>query len=256
MKRRAFIASIAAFPILVKAQPYFDAAMLLQKPSAAGTPGPTPDLAWLKTQDGSGTAVTDSVGGHEGTLSGASPPTWVTGQDTVAGHALAFGGVTAFVSLASPPVFGNRTAGSIVIWFKRSGTILATEVIYGEGNSGTNTQFLLIGLNTSGNIVAQLKDDASTTSTITSVGAFNDGLWHQAALVVISKSSIQLYVDTTLVGTDSTTRGTTTINQVTMGSLNRLANALFYGGTAADLKVYSTAITSTDVTNLFNAGTP
>lgn len=228
-----------------------------KKQSVPGTPSPTPDVAWLKTQDGSGTSTADAVGNKTGTLSGATIPTWVTGQDGVSGHALSFDGITSWVSLANPPIIGNSSIGSVVIWFKKaSGTIATTQVFYGEGRSSDTTPFLLYGFNTSGQIVIQSRDDSSVSATVTTTGTYNDNSWHMAAGVMGSKSSLKLYVDAVLIGTDTTTRGTTTINQCSLGSLNRIANALFYTGTAADVKVYSTALQQSDITLLFSNGTP
>lgn len=226
--------------------------------SSSGTPGPTPDIAWLKTQDASGTIAVDSIGAHlhNGTLSGVTIPTWTTGQDGVAGHALSFNGTTAWVTLNNSPLIGNSTTGSINIWINISGAIGATECFYGEGSSSSTTPIILLGVTTGGNVVIQVRDDSNQSATVTSGGTVNNGSWHMVTVVIANKSSLQLYVDKVLQGTDTTTRSTQTMNEASVGSLNRIVNALFYGGSIASLRVYTTALTQTDINNLFSSGTP
>ena len=157
---------------------------------------PSTPAGYWPLDEGSGTTTADLSGNNNtGTITGAS---WTTGK---LNGALSFNGTSNYVSMGTPTTLKFGTGSFTVIsWFKTTATVF--ERIVSTGVSGYSNGFDL-GVNTTntcsaGCIGAELGggSKAATVSFGTTATTFNDGNWHQAAMVIDqTANTAQIYVD-------------------------------------------------------------
>ena len=150
---------------------------------------------------------------------------------------------------------------SEVIWFRTTTTTGGRLIGWGNSYNGTSSAIdRHIFLNSPGNLVFGVY--TGSTKTVVSPKAYNDGNWHQA-VATLSGAGMRLYADGALVASDPTT---TTAEGGTGGrgwwrvgydNLNGWGNVATNNltGNLAWASVFSTALSTTQVTNLYNAGT-
>lgn len=250
MKRSLLIASLLLFlPALsVGMPPAHGPNKGALAPAASAVPDVTTGLiAWIKMDETSGTSAADSAGSHAGTT--VNSPTW-------ASPGLTFDGSTQYCTLASPPIIGDRTAFTLSVWFKT--TAMTTGDVYMEGRSISNSSEIFIAVNTDaiGDVKFAYRDGPGTWEGFTtSPLSINDGNWHHAAMVQSAKNSRTFYVDGSVVGTNTTAASSLTLDLSTIGSDFQNATRTHYlNGTAKYLRIYSRALSSTDVSYLFTNG--
>ncbi len=154
--------------------------------STAATTGdaPGPRAHWT-LDDGSGTAVADTTGAHDGTVKGT--PQWSAGRD---GTALTFDGTTA-VLIGNPAALTSCNDFTWTAWIKteHGGTIVGRT---GAGRTWTRGgKVLFIGRD-------GLTLDVGWVGAVHANAEVNDGAWHFVAVAVdISKSgdTVAFYVD-------------------------------------------------------------
>ena len=141
-------------------------------------------LGQWSLDEGSGTVVNDSIGSHNGTISGA---TWIS--DGVSGSALYFDGNDVVQIMFDVPEY-NFT---IEFWAKTQsqGTMFSVQ---DEGNDRH------IGTNSSGNPYIRVWSGGGWTITTQNAA---DNEWHHWALTVESGVGQKVYLDGVLVGTYS-----------------------------------------------------
>jgi hypothetical protein len=142
------------------------------------------------------------------------------------------------------PVFDNFTALTVSFWINRTST------------TGTYTSYVHKGYPSTGwfdlqeNPAGQMYFNAGGGSvTASSASAYTNGIWHHF-VGVWTGSTISLYIDGVLALGPSTATGSPV-------SLNKpleictAVNGQFFNGSIADVRVYNTALTQTDITNLY-----
>src|SRR5262249_10305288 len=155
---------------------------------------------WYQFDAGSGTTAVDTIGGNNGTLIGATKPTWVSGR--VGPGALSFSGDgqalktnESAVQVASNLATTLGATSSLDVWVKTTqtgnNTHSSAPAITGvEQSSGTN-DINWGTLNASGQIGIFVGDSGVYTT-----GAINDGQWHNIGITRSSTSGlVQIYVD-------------------------------------------------------------
>ncbi len=198
--------------------------------------------------DASGNANT---GNPEGTVT-----TGATGPTTLGGNAVSLPG-TSGSDIYTTKTYANPTTLSASIWFKTTsqGSIMGANTSQGDGTPTSwdrdlwidPTGHLVFGVNNAGNL-----------DEVTSPGVYNDGNWH---FVVVSygSSGEYMYVDGSQVAFNSA--GTAGQNATIYWHLG-FAYVLGWGdtttnynfnGTLAAAGLFSTQLTSAQVTNLYNA---
>jgi hypothetical protein len=210
--------------------------------STTGSGGTTNGAAVLMAEwtfnDGSGSTAADSSGnGDTATL--VNSPAWVRGEST-SGFALSFDGASQYMTAANP--LGSFANFSYSCWIKcrsqASSTVLACGYIGFAFYAGTPHRVTFI---TDGSFY-----DGAVSSAIT-----DDGNWH-CIVGTCSGNSLAIYVDGVQTGgaTVSSARGS---GNITVGWDN---GALFgyFPGTVDDVRVYSQALSATNVAALYSAG--
>jgi hypothetical protein len=219
------------------------------------TPDPIPaddplyrDLAWwwlaLDHLAGAPRAY-NAAGAGTGTFVNA--PTWARSRD---GMALKFTNASSqYVNLNTAPIFNNNAAASVSLWFASTSATLSIN-LYCEGQSATNSQFMIFRINTTtaGNLTGSIRDVPLTNASVDSTGVTtNDGRLHHAGLVSTGAGgTIAIYLDGVACGSTANTCGTNMgFNTSTIGCLLRNSGALqYFDGTIRDVKGWSRPITA------------
>jgi len=213
-------------------------------------------IDFLKLDEGTGTAAADSSGnGNAGTLTNGA--TWTAGTS---GTGVALDGVSNYVSIAHAPML-DAFPLSVAIWFKTTTTAgvrgLANKYVAGSSN-GYQIFF------NNGSLCAWYLKDATNYvydggGCTMSTAGYNDGAWHQAALVVDALGG-RLYVDgmqkASLPWT-GVAGAPTTIQDVRLGHYpGAFGGAEYLPGTIDDFRLYGRALSDAEMLQLYNGSRP
>lgn len=226
-------------------------------PCLAGTALDSPYLQYRFTEV-SGTVTDSSTNARNGTLNGGA--TRVSGscaQNDSPALALTSGFVSTPTSVSAAP-----TTMSMEIWVKTATKGGTGGRLMGFGSSQTGTSSSpdrQLYLTDAGKIVAGVFRTTGSPVAITSTAAVNDGAWHHVVMTFAS-TTMSLYVDKTLVGTSAVTSARTGSGYWRVG-----ADAIptgwptppattSFSGEVDNATVYTTALSSTQVTSHYAAG--
>ncbi|ROQ39543.1 concanavalin A-like lectin/glucanase superfamily protein [Frondihabitans sp. PhB188] len=248
-----FIASVKNSTDTAATAPFFTCAGALANDSA-------PALFVLPLNEASNatTATDTDSGAYPGTYRGSMTTSTSTPQacsrDT--GGAYVLNGSTSYVSTATS--FANPQTFSEEIWFK---TTTAGGKLIGFGSSQTGASGSYdrhLYVDTTGKLVFGTYNGA--TKTITSTAAVNDGAWHQAVGTFSTAAGMSLYLDGTLVASNSTytvAQNFTGYWRIGYDSLSGWPNAAangFFTGSLRFASVYTAVLTPAQVAQHWNAG--
>ncbi len=216
--------------------------------------------------DGTGTTVTDSVGGVNGTLSGATwfaGQTWFTGNHSLPdGKGLNFGGqasagdyVSAANSATANQIYG-ATSYSAEAWViaRSLGAASVGRILDKSNNSTVGFQFLI----TTGQFLRTVLYEGGTPKeSVASNRILTYNVLHHVVATWTSGSAVKLYVDGTettySTNTTITTPGDESSNSLTIGNFS--ARTRTWDGIIYVTRIYrNIAPTSGNVTTLYNAG--
>jgi hypothetical protein len=236
---------------------------------AASFVPPTSGLVSYKRFDeGSGTTAIDQIDtALNGTISGASYITDKISQTrSVATSRLAiqnfngslsFNGTSSLVTMPNNQVAVSGGSNySISAWFKP--TNLAGGAIYGEGSTSDDDPLLIIGP-TVGNKLRVFKRDSARVvqlNSIVSNTVISRGLW-QHFVWTDTGGTGKLYINGVLDSAVFTYAFSTTVmTNAYIGAVNHLATTSdYYSGSIADVRVFNSLLTVSDVTKLYVQGT-
>ena len=198
----------------------------------------------------SGGSTTDSTGNQDATVSAgnATGETAAVGDQSV-GFAVDAGGNNSYLEVADNLAqdFGSGDF-TVSLWYQQSGTPASTARLVGDfGGSGNG---FVVYANASGALEVQLHDAGGTLST--SITGIFDGSWNQLT-VVRSGSELHLFHNGVNVSTSSGADGDiSSSNNLWMGSSGTLGGD--FDGNLDDVRLYTRALTSTDVDELVALG--
>ena len=151
-----------------------------------------------------GNVLYDLVGKYPGSLINVDPDTAWAPQARMgeAGWGLTLDGTTSYVDLVETDLFDfPDTTFTISLWFNTTGAVHNGYLLNKRDVAGTSSGWFLRA-DAAGTLTARLMDGAATVAAErTSVGVYNDGLWHLATIVFITdtvvgaNNDIILYVD-------------------------------------------------------------
>lgn len=221
----------------------------------------TSDLvAHWKMDDGSGTSVTDSVGSYDGTMvnmDGTSD--WVTGH---VGGALDFDGSNDYVSLPIGSVIKKLQDCSIAVWVNWEGSS-DFERIWDFGKHTNRYMYLTPANNYTSQLRFSITTNGSSSSESTHGSSALSSGWHHVVVTIeqtmkggrhSSTVTHNLYVDGVLVGSNDT--GSLVPDDLGNTRNNWLGRSEFsadpyFDGQLDDLRIYDDALTSTEITQLY-----
>jgi hypothetical protein len=212
---------------------------------------------YWKLDESSGTLANDSTGnGNTGTLTNG--PTWAAGKIN---NALTLNGTNQYVdagNAASLQITGSIT---LTAWVNASALGGTPSSILGKSNPGTSNRSYALNIDPTNCGGAQKFDmvvstDGTAYAIRCSSTAAVTGTWYFVADVYdASAQTLHVYVngalsDGTLTGTVPASLFNTTAN-VNLGRRNN--NIDFFNGTIDDARIYSRALSASDVLTLYNA---
>jgi hypothetical protein len=210
--------------------------------------------AW-RLSDGSGTSAADSTGnGNTGTLTGTQ--SWGAGPTGNFG-AFNFNGASYF-SCGDSQTLNTTNAISVTGWFKttQAATALAS-IIRHDG------QYTALQLDGAGNGQTALWNNG-VLNTVKFTWSYSDGNWHHYASTYDMTQGVKIYVDGTLVTSNTTLKGPLSTATVAGGSVTspspfqlgaREGGTEFYSGSLANIGVWGRALSQNEISALAAKGT-
>ncbi|MEL7185753.1 MAG: LamG domain-containing protein, partial [Pseudomonadota bacterium] len=216
---------------------YVTATLVVNPPPA------TPVSLW----SGEGNAL-DSIGSNDGTLFGGT--TFDTGR---VNQSFVFDGSNDYMDIGQPL---SEAEGTVVFWVRRNGPLTAgSDVFFGSvGNNLQRTPTLFV--RTGETLLWEFNNVTVQNSGV----SINAGEWYHLAMTWQpsgANTQVQVYVDGTLV--DSGTSATPADFQanVLVGAYRDRSVVNQYANASIDeVAVYDSALTSTEVQDLYNAAPP
>ncbi len=182
-------------------------------------------------------------------------PTVTTDRFGIANKAYSFNGSSQYMTTGA--AYTNLNDFTYSLWFKTNTTVGGRLIGLGNATTGASGQYdRHVYMANSGQLYFGLYPGG--VQTINSTDSYNDNNWHQVTATLSSTLGINLYVDGVLVASNAAVlNGEPYTGYVriaydnTAGWTNQPASFLF-SGSIDDVIMYNRAITSTEVTTLFN----
>jgi len=197
----------------------------------------SPDLYW-RLDDATGTTAKDSgISNDPGVVNGTLTPQ----QDSAIGTGKSFGFNGSDSMIASSTAVNNPTVYTTETWFKTTTTQGGKIIGFGDNQTGLSGGYdRHVYMQNDGTLV--FGTYTGQLNTATSSAAYNDGTWHY---LVASQSSagMQLYVDSTLVATNSQTGAQNYTGYWKIGGDNTWGSAsAYFNGQIDETAVYSSVL--------------
>ncbi len=198
----------------------------------------------MNTIDWGQAAVNNTIGFGQGAKIGGSSFTNL--------KSIELDGIDDYVDIGSPSVLSSVTTMSISCWFK---TTASSGVLVGADDQSLGRRFLL-QVNSSKarflyfNSSVQFYFAISTTSV-------DDGNWHNV-VSVLDGTSIKVYLDGVLEGTNTGTGNmkASTLTPINIGQRSYATSKNNFQGNIDETSIFNTALTQTNVTDIYNLGVP
>ncbi len=167
---------------------------------------------WRLDEKSGQTAYDSGLLDNDATLSGSmTDVNWVYGK---LNNSLNFDGSDDYVTAGNNSIFNASTgdAFTITTWFKTDSAVSSNELLIGNGGLGGTIGYAMY-LNSSGQVVCGIDDDTSSfpEDSVTSTLDYDDQNWHWAVCAKNGGTTLKLYVDGQLEGTDATISATGTL---------------------------------------------
>jgi hypothetical protein len=216
-------------------------------------------IAHWSMNAGIGTTIADSSASCITLTFGAGgqAPTWLTpgrvGAAAVtcasASNQYAQAGIT-----TGSPLYVGSSNFTVAAWVKRaaSGANHGVVGIWDDGGA----PYWYVRLDASNTIRVVLSTAESGTNSFDSTSTITDTNWHHIAVAVTRGGTADFYLDGSAVGTPSVAGVTGSITggagrNVAICNLGDINSAFAFGGSLDDVRVYSRALNSADVTELY-----
>ena len=164
--------------------------------------------------------------------------------------------------LTRNPIDQLETTGSVSVWVKLDSMSANGFIFQIREEEGTNNQIILLWNNASGVIRGNVKFAGTTNVVDSGSGLENDGNWHHVAFTWMSGSKTsannitRIYIDGSQ--TDSDAIGNTwngTAGELVIGR-NGIQSNSYFNGHMNDYAIFSDALTSSEVSAIYNSGAP
>lgn len=205
---------------------------------SSGTPPPTPDVAWYKFTEGSGTTTADATGnGNTGTLTAGV--SWTTGPT---GHgAVNFNGSTGKISIGTSTAVSSKPI-SYTCWVNL--TSIANRTLIGSDGTTGHLQWR-VGSGATLDLLQQAQALVGSSGSVITASA-----WIFLVMTYDGSGNYAFYQNGTSIGSGA---NNVTFNNstATIGGSN---GSEWMSGPMADFRIFGRALTSAEVTLLFNGG--
>jgi len=202
-------------------------------------------LAHWPMEEGNGTTTEDAVGGHEGSVNGAS---WTT--DGKYGNALAFDGSDDYVDTGTWSVGG--TGLTVALWLKADDFDVADARLASKatGTAEQDHYWMLSTVSSGGTKLRfRLKTGGNTTTLIAGSGNLVAGEWTHAA-IVYDGATMKSYKNAVEVASTAKTGPLDTDDSVSVWIGNNPGGGKPFDGIIDDARVYGRALSPSDLAAL------
>lgn len=201
----------------------------------------TIDRAYWTFNENSGSLAADSIGSHDGDISGAK---WVTGLN---GSALEFDGINDHIEIDSSVV--TNYPFTVSAWFKTSDSS-QDQVIISMADSSASNAYYGLHIDKTKGLTLTAKNIA--LKQVSSDVDVSDGHWHYAVGVFTSPTDRKLYVDGVLNGTDTApTPFNTDFDRWNIGSWADKSPASYFTGVIDEASVVDKALSASEIMALY-----
>ncbi len=171
-----------------------------------------PSASQITFDEGSGSTTSDSLStSNVGTITNAS---WKPQEECLLGTCIYFDGNGDFISFGDN-AFYDITTGSYTIglWFKTPDITSGTRVLVSKYRGDDVEGGYKIYMTSDGKVHFGIDDDNSwgPDDVVSSASSYDDSTWHHLSAVKNGTTSISLYIDALLVGTDTSISATGTL---------------------------------------------
>ncbi len=225
-------------------------------PVSSGAPL-TPEILWMKLNEGSGTTAADSTGsGNTGTLTGGA--SWTTGPNS--NSAVTLDGIDGYIAIANEANFDFDfgSSFSITCWIKINTSSSGGRPVVTKQNQSGNTEGIYLRADTDSNFLRlDLVNTSGTGITVYStIGNFTKNVW-RLVCVTYDGSSLAVGLNMYINGTTDNNYVGTAITGTMLNSnplwIGRGVAGYFYGD-VDDGRFYNRVLSSTEVSDIYVAG--
>lgn len=173
-------------------------------------------------------------------------------NNAIGDYVFSFDGTSNYIDCGSFSLNANAGTGSA--WIKSSNTSDFQMIIGKYVSSSRQVQFRT---QTDGKIRLILYKSHTVYSLLDSTGTVLDGNWHHVAFTYNS-SGINLYIDGSASGSDTTnfTPVQASTDNFMIGARKISAPQKFFDGSISNVQIFNTALSPTEITTLYNYGSP
>ena len=168
---------------------------------------------------------------------------------------LQFDGVDSYVLMSRSSILANLNTYTLSLWFNADSVKTTEGVPYSEGGGSGVQPFLIVQVDNDsvdGNIAYSHKDNANNRVDLICNGEnLSDDKWHHIAVVRYAVNSWELFIDGASKDTDTTSIGTTTVNNVRLGHMYTAAAWNPYKGVTNNYSLYNRGLDASEVAQLY-----
>ena len=168
---------------------------------------------------------------------------------------LAFDGVDDYVDCGNPTELQITGALTISCWVKSSDT--TDYVLVQKDDIGVNRSYALWGNEWGGapKVCQFIVFNGGSATSVKSATDINDGNWHNVVAVFNPSTTMQIYIDGSLDGENTTSIPTSIDNDPVNFQIGRGGNGAYYmDGNVDEVGIWDVALASTEVTELYTNG--
>ncbi|MFA6294928.1 MAG: LamG domain-containing protein, partial [Candidatus Paceibacterota bacterium] len=179
--------------------------------------------------------------GNNGTLSGTTLPVWRAGK---LGKALYFDGSTSIIPLTIP----KSTTMTFSVWASWNGG--DTEMLFNAGNTSAGPDLFFIPSPGCGKITWNVWDSCSTPLADIPANATDGKMHHYVVIADAGANNTRIYYDGAYLGSGTyrSPAGSTTLK------IGGDSPTYTWGGTIDEFRAYNRALSTTEITELYNQG--
>jgi len=166
-----------------------------------------------------------------------------------------FNGSTDYYSLTHSPL--TNEPFTIGCWFKVD-ALNVNYTLISLGNNGASGYWRIYaaGSDQSNSLAGQKQNDSGSSLTVITTVDYTAGNWHHAAMIGESDTRFQIYLDGTPGGETTTSLSDPTPDFVTIGALRRNAVIQYLAGSVAEVGIWNSVLTNTDIRKLAQGYSP
>jgi hypothetical protein len=208
---------------------------------------------WKFDHNSDASTATDSWGINDGQINGASYASAYQGS-----HALYFDGTENYVSVTDNATLNFDSTESFTVsgWLNLDDLSTNVSMLAKRDGSGNNFEGYQIQVRDADAEFAFFVDDGASGSSVSARGGTpTTGSWiHLAGTFDRSSGDLTLYVDSSSVGSTSSSLGVISpAANFYVGAYENLS-AEYFNGKIDDVRIYDKALSATEVSNLYNTG--